>query len=145
MHHRSLWLVLVLWLLAAGALQAASLPDDFIRLTPGQTFKGQLAEREVVRFYFELDRRMNLVLESKTPSRTNNVYPDAVLYHADGTVITRDWSSGEGRNFRIQRQLDAGTYVLRVEDGRGCGSLHGCPEINRTYLIEFSVTEVSPF
>lgn len=145
MVYRSFWFVMALLLLSAGSVQSSSLPDDFILLKPGETYRGKLGEREVVRFYFTLDRTLDLVLESKTPSRTNNVYPDAVLFYPDGRVITRDWSSGEGRNFRIQRRLEAGTYVLRVEDGRGCGSLHGCPEINRDYMIEFTVTEVSPF
>ncbi|SFX78314.1 hypothetical protein [Marinospirillum alkaliphilum] len=134
--------LLSLWLPYSKAVE---LPDSFIRLQPGSVFQGELGEREVVRFYFVLDRRSDVLLESSTPSRTNNVFPDAVLFYPDGRVITRDWSSGEGRNFRIRRQLDAGTYVLRVEDGRGCGSLHGCPEINRRYMIHFEVTESSAF
>jgi len=86
------------------------------------------------------------VLESHTTlKRSNNVYPGALLCHADGSVIKRDWNGGQGRNFRINESLDAGTYVLRVEDGRGCGSLHGCPEIIRDFTLTFEVEETSLF
>lgn len=118
----------------------------FIQLHPGTSYQGQLQENEVLRFYFVLERSMQVVLESHTPrDRTNNVYPEAVLFHDNGRVIARNWSGGVGRNFKIIRQLAAGTYVLRVEDARGCGSLHGCPEILRDFSITFGVTEVSPF
>lgn len=126
-------------------LSAASLPEDFIQLESGQGYQGQLGENEVVRFYFILDQTSDILVESRTPNRSNTVFPDAVLFNQDGRRITSDWSSGQGRNFKIERQLDAGTYVLRVEDGRGCGSLHGCPEILRDYELIFEVTEASPF
>lgn len=144
MPHRCFGFLLpfLLWLPLA---QAADLPDSFIRLQPGEVHEGQLGEREVVRFYFVLERRADVQVESRTAARTNNVYPQAVLFHPDGRVIARDLNSGEGRNFRIKRQLEAGTYVLRVEDGRGCGSLHGCPEINRDYSVRLDVTEASIF
>ena len=119
--------------------------DSFIQLKPGQTYQGLLGENEVVRFYFTLENRSNIRLESHTPRRSNTVYPDATLFTLEGRTVTRDWSSGQGRNFRIERQLQPGTYVLRVEDGRGCGSLHGCPEIIRDYSVTLEVTEVSPF
>lgn len=143
LHHCFRLLPFLLWL---PFTQAAELPDSFIQLQPGAVYEGRLAEREVVRFYFVLERRADVQVESRTTAnRTNNVYPQAVLFHPDGRVIARDWNGGEGRNFRIKRQLEAGTYVLRVEDGRGCGSLHGCPEINRSYSVRLDVTEASIF
>jgi len=142
----SFGLFLLLLIALAAPLQAKSLPDNFIKLEPGTVYEGQLNPKEVKRFYFVLQRSMDVVLESHTPSkRSNNVYPGAVLFNIDGSVIKRDWNSGQGRNFRISESLDAGTYVLRVEDGRGCGSLHGCPEIIRDFTLTFEVQETSPF
>ena len=139
------FLFILVGLLVSQSLMAAQLPESFIKLEPGQGYQGQLDENEVVRFYFELEQKSEIRVESRTPKRSNTVYPDATLFHLDGRTITRDWSSGEGRNFKIQRNLDPGTYVLRVEDGRGCGSLHGCPEILKDYQIIFEVTESTPF
>ncbi|SFC42249.1 Por secretion system C-terminal sorting domain-containing protein [Marinospirillum celere] len=132
-------------LLFSGSLLATSIPDSFIKLEPGKTYQGQLSENEVVRFYFELEQQSNILLESRTPNRSNTVYPDATLFNLQGRTLTRDWSSGQGRNFKIERKLDPGVYVLRVEDGRGCGSLHGCPEIIKDFSLILEVTEVSPF
>lgn len=132
-------------LIISQSLMAEQLPDSFIKLEPGQGYQGQLGENEVVRFYFELPLKSEILVESRTPNRSNTVYPDATLFHLDGTRITSDWSSGQGRNFKIRRELDPGIYVLRVEDGRGCGSLHGCPEILRDYQLIFEVTESTPF
>ncbi len=45
------------------------------------------------------------------------------LHDADGNVLENDDDSGNAYNFRIQRQLDAGTYYVRVESfGNGTGS-----------------------
>lgn len=146
MLQRSFWLVFVLLATLSAPLYAKPFPDNFIKLESGITYQGQLNEKEIVRFYFVLERSMDVVLESHTSlKRTNNVYPGAVLFHADGSVITRDWNSGQGRNFRIEKRLAAGTYVLRIEDGRGCGSLHGCPEIIKDFTLTFELQEVSLF
>lgn len=146
MLQRSLLLLLLLLTALAAPLQAKSLTEGFIQLEPGTQYQGQLNEKQVIRFYFVLERGMDVVLESHTShKRTNNVYPGAILFHEDGSVITRDWNSGQGRNFKISKRLEAGTYVLRVEDGRGCGSLHGCPEIIKDFTVTFEVAEISPF
>lgn len=143
---RSFWLLILLLTALAAPLQAKALPDNFIKLEPGTSYEGQLNPKEVMRFYFVLERSMDVVLESHTSlKRSNNVYPGAVLFHADGSVIKRDWNGGQGRNFRINESLAAGTYVLRVEDGRGCGSLHGCPEIIKDFSLTFEVEETTPF
>ncbi len=143
---RHFWLFFLLLITLAAPLQAKPFPDNFIKLEPGASFQGLLDQKEVMRFYFVLERGMDVVLESHTSlKRTNNVYPGAVLFHADGSVITRDWNGGQGRNFKITKRLEAGTYVLRVEDGRGCGSLHGCPEIIKDFTLTFEVKEISLF
>ncbi len=146
MLQRSFWLVFLLLTALAAPLQAKSLPNDFIKLEPSTSYQGQLNPKEVVRFYFVLERSMNVILESHTSlKRSDNVYPGAVLFHDDGSVIARDWNGGQGRNFKISKRLEAGTYVLRVEDGRGCGSLHGCPEIIKDFTLTFEVKEISLF
>lgn len=118
----------------------------FIELQPDQVYEGQLEEKQPLRFFFTLTSRQQVILQSHTSQRrTNNVYPSGVLFTKEGRVLARDWSSGVGRNFKIKRQLEAGTYVLRVEDERGCGSLHGCPEILRDFQLTFEVAEISPF
>ena len=137
--------VFLFLLLTAWGAGASSFPDSFTQLQPGEVYQGQLNEREVIRFYFTLETSSNILLESSTPRRSNTVYPNATLFTDSGRTVTRDWSSGQGRNFKIERRLEPGTYVLRVEDGRGCGSLHGCPEIIRDFQLIFEVTEVSPF
>lgn len=120
--------------------------SGFIELKPNTTFSGQLEEKQPLRFFFTLTSKQEIVLESHTSQkRHNQVYPSAVLFTKEGRVLARDWSSGVGRNFKIKRQLEAGTYVLRVEDERGCGSLHGCPEILRDFELSFEVAEISPF
>ncbi|WP_404414867.1 hypothetical protein [Marinospirillum sp.] len=139
------FLIILACLIISQNLAAAEIPESFIKLEAGQNYQGVLGENEVVRFYFELEKKSEVLLESKTPKRSNTIYPEATLFHQDGRTITRNWSSGEGRNFKIVRELEPGTYVLRVEDGRGCGSLHGCPEILRDYQIVFEVTESTPF
>lgn len=146
MLQRSFWLVFLLLTALAAPLQAKSLPDDFIKLEAGTTYQGLLNQKAVIRFYFVLERSMDVVLESHTSlKRSDSVYPGAVLFHDDGSVIARDWNSGQGRNFKISKRLEAGTYVLRVEDGRGCGSLHGCPEIIKNFTVSFEVQEISLF
>ena len=58
-----------------------------------------------------------------------------VLYDADGDALGNNDDSGAGRNFRIERNLAAGTYFVRVGSYRtrtGTYSLHltasgGCP------------------
>ncbi|HKM16038.1 MAG TPA: hypothetical protein VJY63_08995 [Marinospirillum sp.] len=146
MLQRHFWLPFLFLITLAVPLQAKSLPDNFIKLKPGTSYEGQLNPKEVMRFYFVLERGMDVVIESHTSlKRSNTVYPGAVLFHADGSVIARDWNGGQGRNFRINESLDAGTYVLRVEDGRGCGSLHGCPEIIKNFTLTFEVQETSLF
>lgn len=146
MLQRGFWSFFILLAAFAAPLQAQPFPDSFIKLEPGTSYQGLLDQKEVMRFYFELERGMDVVLESHTShKRTNNVYPGAVLFHADGSVIARDWNGGQGRNFKISKRLEAGTYVLRVEDGRGCGSLHGCPEIIRDFTLTFEVEEISLF
>ena len=131
------------------ALAKVSLAADFsgfIELKPNEVYQGRLEEKQPLRFVFTLTSKQEIVLESHTSQkRTNNVYPSGVLFTKEGRVLARDWSSGLGRNFKIKRQLEAGTYVLRVEDERGCGSLHGCPEILRDFELSFEVTEISPF
>ncbi|GLR63243.1 hypothetical protein [Marinospirillum insulare] len=145
LEHR-FWLVFIFTTCLALPLHAKPFPDNFIKLEPGTSYEGLLNPKEVMRFYFVLERGMDVVLESHTSlKRTNNVYPGAVLFHADGSVIKRDWNGGQGRNFRISESLEAGTYVLRVEDGRGCGSLHGCPEIIKDFSLTFDVEETTPF
>lgn len=143
---RRFWLFFLLALTMTMPLYAQSLPDNFIKLEPATAYKGQLNPKEVLRFYFVLERGMDVILESHTSlKRSNTVYPGAVLFHADGSVIARDWNGGQGRNFKISKSLTAGTYVLRVEDERGCGSLHGCPEIIKDFTLTFEVQETSIF
>lgn len=143
---RRFWLPFLFLIAMAVPLHAKALPDNFIKLTPDTSYEGQLNPKEVLRFYFVLERGMDVILESHTSlKRSNTVYPGAVLFHADGSVIARDWNGGQGRNFKISKSLTAGTYVLRVEDERGCGSLHGCPEIIKDFTLTFEVQETSIF
>ncbi|WP_416886208.1 hypothetical protein [Marinospirillum sp.] len=123
----------------------ADFPADFIRLETQQRYLGQLGDDEPQRFYFVLDQPAQITLESSTLSRINNVHPEATLFDADGRRITSDRMSGEGRNFRIQRRLEAGTYVLRVDNGRRCGSLYGCPNVNRDYQVLLEIQEPGRF
>lgn len=81
----------------------------------GDTVPGVLAARD--RDFFEFSVPTDgLRLSAFTQG---NADTDGVLYDASGSWITHDHSSGEGANFHIIRELDAGTYYLQVTGGGG--------------------------
>ena len=58
-----------------------------------------------------------------TVETTGGLDTVGALYSANGARLAFDDDSGAGENFRIQRQLDAGTYYVEVESfGNGTGS-----------------------
>ena len=81
----------------------------------GDTVPGVLAARD--RDFFEFSVPTDgLRLSAYTQGDADT---DGVLYDASGSWITHDHSSGEGANFHIIRELDAGTYYLQVTGGGG--------------------------
>ena len=58
-----------------------------------------------------------------TAETTGGLDTVGALYSANGALLAFDDDSGAGENFRIQRQLDAGTYYVEVESfGNNTGS-----------------------
>ena len=57
------------------------------------------------------------------------------LYYADGREVATDDDSGTGSNFRIQQQLAAGTYYVRVSSYRA--------QTTGAYALHLSVEEAS--
>ena len=74
-------------------------------------------------FRFEVSVRGE-VLVARTTGGLDTL---GALYDADGAEVATDDDSGEGANFRIRRQLDAGAYYVRVSSwraGTGTYALH---------------------
>ena len=60
-------------------------------------------------FRFEVSRRGEVVART-----TGGLDAEGALYDSSGSEIARNSDGGEGDNFRIRRELEAGTYYVRV-------------------------------
>ena len=73
-------------------------------------------------FRFEVSRRGEVVART-----TGGLDAEGALYDSSGSVIVRNSDGGEGSNFRIRRELEAGTYYVRVssrQSDTGAYALH---------------------
>ncbi|GHC37850.1 hypothetical protein [Aidingimonas halophila] len=121
---------------ASGSLEQRATP-----LMPGEPYEGMLGPGSEV-FTFTLDEPASIVLESYIPlGRMASVAPNGQLLDDEGDVVARDWHSGEGRNFRIETELPAGTWYLRVNDGLGCNSEWNCRNIDRDYGVTLTIDD----
>ena len=84
----------------SGAVRV-SLPSQ----TSGEIYPGDDEDY----FRFEVSARGELVART-----TGGLDTVGALYDADGAEVTTDDDGGEGYNFRIRRELDAGAYYVRV-------------------------------
>lgn len=104
---------LILLLLLTGCAGMSDPRDNAIVLTPGQPF--EVMSTGMRYFTFTLQEPARVVLESETfPWDTALGAPAGQLLDTNGVVVERDWHSGIDGNFRIDRQLAAGTWYLRV-------------------------------
>ncbi|WP_148252099.1 hypothetical protein [Aidingimonas lacisalsi] len=128
--------LVALWLTGCAT---ASLEERAIPLMLGEPYEGMLGPGYDT-FTFTLDTPARIVLESHIPlGRMVSVVPNGQLLDSQGNVVARDWHGGEGRNFRIETMLPAGTWYLRVNDGLGCGSELRCMDVDRDYGVTLTV------
>ncbi len=83
-------------------------------------------------FKIELAQAGTLKIESigQNTMRTNNM--TGILYDHAGNHITWDERSGDGYNFKIERQLDAGVYYINIRKTAGTN--------NGSYTVSFDFT-----
>ena len=74
--------------------------------------------------YFRFEVAARGLVQAHTTGRLDTL---GMLYDADGAEVATDDDGGEGTNFSIRRQLDAGAYYVRVSSwgaGTGAYALH---------------------
>ncbi len=81
----------------------------------GDTMRGSLTRQD--QDYFEFDVPADgFAVRAFAQGDTDT---DGVLYDTNGTVLAEDYWAGEGSNFHIVREVDAGTYYLSVSGWPG--------------------------
>ena len=78
-------------------------------VTPGSTTGGALTAGVSDYFQFTLESPQSLTIYTSGMTNTTGR-----LYDGDGTLLTIDKNSGDGGNFRIDRLLVAGNYLIEV-------------------------------
>ncbi|WP_168015172.1 PPC domain-containing protein [Halomonas salinarum] len=126
----------------AGCATPVSREARAIELVPGEPKDGWLGSGVDV-YAFSLAVPTRVRLESETPASGWTLDPNATLYNADGKVVARDWSSGEGENFLLIRVLAAGRWYLEVSDGSGCMIMTDC-EAHRRYTTHLEIEPLMP-
>ncbi len=100
-------------LLLTGCAGTSDPRDYAIPLAPDRPF--EVMSTGMRYFTFTLQEPTRVVLESETfPWDSAMGAPSGELMNAEGEVVERDWHSGVDGNFRIERELDAGVWYLRV-------------------------------
>ncbi|KAA0010357.1 hypothetical protein F0A17_18010 [Billgrantia pellis] len=121
-------------LLLTGCSSVGDLRDRAQVLIPGQSYQVLTAGQRY--FTFTLEAPARVVLESLTfPGDEGVVSPAGQLLDVDGQIVARDWTSGEGSNFRIERDLEAGTWYLRVTTPHAGPSAYGAMGRDYPYRV----------
>ncbi|WP_163557715.1 hypothetical protein [Halomonas sp. NO4] len=110
-----------------------------IELRPGEPY--QVMAPGAYLFTFTLDAPARVVLESETFPGDHATTPAGVLRDSEGQIVTRDWTSGRGSNFRIEERLAAGTWYLRTHDLHACLSVLRCPDQDHRYWVHLRLDE----
>lgn len=129
---------LLLILLLAGCVGMGDPRDSATELVPGHAYEVMTPGHRY--FTFTLDAPARVVLESHTfPGDAGPVAPAGQLLDADGQLVMRDWNSGRNSNFRIERQLEAGTWYLRVTTPHTSPGSFGMMERDYRYSVTLKV------
>ncbi|NIC07067.1 hypothetical protein [Billgrantia bachuensis] len=129
---------LLLTLLLAGCAGMGDPRDSATELVPGHAHEVMTPGHRY--FTFTLDAPARVVLESHTfPGDAGSVAPAGQLLDADGQLVVRDWNSGRNSNFRIERQLEAGTWYLRVTTPHTSPGSLGMMERDYRYSVTLKV------
>ncbi|WP_104203344.1 hypothetical protein [Billgrantia saliphila] len=133
----SLWVIL---LLLTGCATGGDLRDGAYVLEPGRPYQVLTAGQRY--FSFTLEAPAHVVLESQTfPGDAGVVSPAGQLLDADGQIVARDWTSGEDSNFRIERDLEAGTWYLRVTTPHAGPSSYGVIGRDYQYVVLMTLVD----
>ncbi|QOR37269.1 hypothetical protein HNO52_01175 [Billgrantia diversa] len=125
-------------LLMTGCAGMGDPRDNAIELMPGHPYEVMTPGHRY--FTFILNAPARVVLESHTfPGDTGVVAPAGQLLDADGQLVERDWNSGHNSNFRIERQLEAGTWYLRVTTPHASLGSFGMMERDYRYSVTLRV------
>ena len=92
-------------------------------------------------FRFEVSRRGEVLART-----TGGLDAEGILYDSSGSEIARNSDGGEGDNFRIRRELEAGTYYVRVSSwraGTGAYTLHLSIETGSDGSPDLAVSSLS--
>ena len=92
-------------------------------------------------FRFEVSRRGEVLART-----TGGLDAEGALYDSSGSEIARNSDGGEGDNFRIRRELEAGTYYVRVSSWRndtGAYTLHLSIETGSDGSPDLAVSSLS--
>ncbi|MBA2779737.1 hypothetical protein [Billgrantia kenyensis] len=126
-------------LLLTGCAGTSDPRDHAIPLTPDRPF--EVMSTGMRHFTFSLQEPARVVLESETfPWDSAMAAPSGELLDADGEVVARDWHSGIDGNFRIERELEAGVWYLRVTTPHA-GSSVGLLDRDYRYTVILRVAE----
>lgn len=131
-------LSLILLLILAGCAGTWNPRDNATELVPGRSYEVMTAGQRY--FTFTLDVPARVVLESHTFAwDVGLVAPAGQLLDVSGQVVERDWNSGRDGNFRIERQLEPGTWFLRVTTPHASPSSFGMMERDYRYSVTLRV------
>ncbi len=82
-----------------------------------------------------------------TLTTTSSINTYGTLYNSYGTQIASNYSSGSGSNFKIEKELDAGTYYLKVEGyystTTGSYTLNSSFEAENSYSFEYTTVSAN--
>ncbi|WP_043531441.1 hypothetical protein [Litchfieldella xinjiangensis] len=116
-------------------------PKWAIELSPGEEHEILMPGRYA--FRFSLDEPAEVVLESQTFPGYGYIRPNGQLKDAQGQVVAQDWHSGRMSNFRIERELTAGTWYLEVDDPFACRGILRCEDRDYRYTVSLEVVPSS--
>lgn len=121
-------------LLLAGCAGNGDPRERATALEPGRPHQVLTAGQRL--FTFTLQSPARVVVESQTfPGDAGAVSPAGQLIDADGQIVARDWTSGEHSNFRIERDLEAGTWYLRVMTPHASPASYGFMDRDYQYTV----------
>lgn len=133
--------VMIIALLAALAGCATPAPHQLNAIALQDGDEVEILSAGARYFTFTLDAPASVVLESHThPGQLEMIAPSARLLDAEGNEVARDWQSGRERHFRLETQLEPGTWYLHVMNPFACSGALRCSDLDYRYRVTLDVT-----